>query len=293
MAQVSDNLQVVIGMIKDVIVILATHEVISKILFSATALLVLAIFLTIYRSMLHRMVEARRLQAEAATRLYRIVELMAVILILMAIAYFITRSHYLILFLTGLALVVVASSWEVIQNLVYYYIILFTGVVRPGNLIVLGDGRAGRVEDIRLMATVLSKPGNPRETYVVPNRLLLSRGFSIIDEACMVKIRVRVDGVTPESADTIRDVIEARVREISKGLAALVPLEHSYRAYVEEVTGNSMTLVVSFVTPPLEGREFRLTPLLYLLAVALRESGYTRFAVELAGVVCAGGKSSA
>ena len=293
MAEPEDSLQAILDMFKDTLVILATHEIISKILFSATALFVLAVFLSIYKSMLNRMVEARRLQAEAAIRLYRIVELTAVILILMAIAYFITRSHYLLLFLTGLALVVVASSWEVIQNLVYYYIILFTGIVRPGHLILLNDGRAGRVEDVRLMVTVLSKPGNPRETYVVPNRLLLSKGFSILDETCLVKIRVRVEGVTPDNADTIKDAIESKIRESSTSLLALVPVEHGYRAYVEEVTGNSVTLAVSIVTPPLEGREFRLTPLLYLLALALRESGYTRFAVELARVACAGGRGGA
>ena len=284
-----DGVGIAADMLRDVVRAIETNELIAKTLLSALALFILALFLRLYRSLLQRMVEARRLQEEAATRLYRIVELGAVVLIMFVIAYFLTRSPYLIYVIAGVALIVVASAWEAILNIIYYYVILFTGIVRQGNLIkVNGTGIYGRVADIRLFHTLLTQPGTPRSLYMVPHRILMSRGFTVLDEACTAAIRVTLDNVVPDDLDTIVEDLKARISEEARTGVIAVRGETSVRVYLESLTATSAVLKVVVETGYIVGREHRLIPLLYLLATSLREMGVGRFTVTLEGVRCDG-----
>ncbi len=276
--------------LKEAVEILFKHEILSRLMFTALSLLVLSIFLFLYKALLDKMVEARKIHEDAATRLYKMVELAAVVLILMAIAYFVTRSKNLLLFTAAVILIVLAASWQLIINFIYYYIVQFSGYLRKGNLLVLNDGRAGKIEDLKSLGLVLSRIGPPRQSYFIPYKELFSNGFTVAEDSCIVRVRVHVEGVSPELLDTLKDVIERRAFEAGSQVSVVAHVEEVLRPYVEELTSNSATFVVTFVTPQIGGREFRLAPILHLLALALREAGYTKFRVELERPECPGGK---
>lgn len=274
--------------IKEAMYIILHSTILSRLMFTAITLLVLAIFLFLYKALLNKMVEARKISEDAATRLYKMVELASIVLILTVIAYFMTRSKNLLLFAAGVALILLAASWKLIINLIYYYIVLFSGQLRRGNLLVLNDGRVGRVEDLKSLGLVLTSVGYPRHSYFIPYDKLFSNGFTVAEDTCIVRVKLRIDGISPEILDAVKDVIERRAQEAGSQVSVVAQAEKVARPYLEELTGNSATFVVTFITPYLSGKEFRLTPILYYLAMSLREAGYTKFKVELGKPECPG-----
>ncbi|GAB6148422.1 hypothetical protein [Stetteria hydrogenophila] len=258
-----------------------SNELLSRLVLATASLIAFTLFLYAYRGVLRKMVEAGRLSEEASARLYKIMEPVVIVLILITIAYLLTQSRSIIAFTAGVALLVLAASWQVMANFIYYYIVLFMGYPKKGDLIIMSDGRAGRIEDLRPMGLVLSGVGPARRWYFIPYRELFSQGFTIAGDVCIVRVRVTVEGVTPDMLDAVRDIIERRALEVRSQISVAPQAERALRLYLEEITGNSATFVVTFVTTQMVGREYRLVPILHLLALALREAGYTKFRVSL------------
>lgn len=265
-------------------------DYLPSIVYMITLIIAFVIALLFYKNLLKRMVEARRIRADTAVKLYRAAELVVIMLILISAGYLWTRSHVLLLLVIGVFLIILASAWHILADLAYYYVVLFNGHIKKGDLIVLRDGRIGRVEDVRSLGVIISNPGPPRRTYFVPYRELFSRGFTLSEELCIARIRVYVEGVRIEQIEALKDLIERKASEASSHAPVLAPVERSLRSYVDEVTNNSVTYTIPFITTQTEGREFRFTHILHNLALTLREAGFIKFRVWLERPECPGGK---
>ncbi len=237
---------------------------------SILTLVIIILFLMIYKRILHRLVNIRVLDRIYYEKLYRVTELAVFIVAILAITYYITGEHVLVYVIAGMVLIVAASSWQIIASLVSFYILLFSRIVNRGDYIILPGGPQGRVRDINLLYTVLE---TPHGVYAVPNLEIVRQGRLLLRDVSQMRMVVRIWGFEDPSIVgdlrlKIAEVLEERLSEVA--IHGAIP-----RIYVDEVSMDSVTfkavIPVSGPRPNLS----RVSDILVVMANSLKELGYS------------------
>ncbi len=240
------------------------------IIYSLIVVILALVFLAVYRRILLRLVESRVLDRLYYDRIYRVTQLVVAIIVFLTVGYYVTGEHTLVYIIAGLVIIVAASSWEIIANLVSFYVILFSRLVTRGDYIMLPNGSHGRIREITLLYSLIE---TPQGVYAIPNLAFIRSGRLQFKEPSYVRINIRVWGFEdPEVVDDIRAVVQSTIEEASREALA-----HSgaIRVYVDEISMDSVVLKAVIPVPGPRPNVARLTTMMVELANTLKETGYS------------------
>ena len=249
--------------------LMASQEILMRLLASLAILIISIIILLIIKNILFRIAEARGRDRRAIENTYRMIKASLGIVTFFLIVFIITQQAIIALFLLGVILVVLAASWEIIANIISYYSILLYQVIERGEYVKIGPFE-GVVRDITPIFTLLE---DEYGVVAVPNRLVVTKGRILIREPVKVVFSLKVWGLDdPKSLDnllaSIRDRLEPSLRAISA-----IPGEVSM--YIDEISGDSVSIKLEVLLPgPKVGRA-RIESVLREVASFMWGTGYS------------------
>ena len=249
--------------------ILASQEIIVRLLASLIILIISLLILIIIKNVLFRIAEARGRDRRAIENTYRMVKASLGIVTLFLIIFIITQQTIVAMFLLGVILVVLAASWEIIANTIAYYAILFYQVVERGEYVRIGPYE-GIVRDITPLFTMLEDDFG---VIAVPNRSVISHGRVLVREPVKVVFSLKVWGLDdPKALDnllaSIRDRLEPTLRAVSA-----IPGEVSM--YIDEISGDSVSIKFEVLLPGPKVVRARIESILKEVASFMWETGYS------------------
>ncbi|MEB3780081.1 MAG: mechanosensitive ion channel [Desulfurococcales archaeon] len=240
------------------------------IIYSLIVIILSLIFLAVYRRILLRLVESRVLDRVYYDRIYRVTQLVVAIIAFLAVIYYMTGEHVLIYIIAGLVIIIAASSWEIIANIVSFYVILFSRLVTRGDYVMLPNGSHGRVREITLLYSLVE---TPQGVYAVPNLEFVRRGRLQFKEPSYIRVTIRIWGFEdPEVVEDLRSIVHNTIEEASREVLAHTG---AIRVYVDEISMDSVVLKAVIPVPGPRPNIARLTSMLIELANALKETGYS------------------
>ncbi len=272
--------------LEDILIKTLENGLIIRLLIILVAFIVAALTLREYHKRLEKMAAAKTIESVAVEKLYRIVAFITIIILLVIVSYALTKSEASWITIAAIVVVLIVASWDYIVNSIAYFFLLSTHYVNQGDYIVVSNSIKGRVREITSFYTVIEESG---KVLHVPNKDLITKGFSLIGEPSYVRITVKVSGLSsPEDVDEIKHGIE---NALSMKTSDLFSFHHGthvspmIKVYPRIIENDSVTFTVEVPipspSPHLVAR--RISSLIYPIASVLRDSGYS-FTVEIEGV---------
>ncbi len=263
-----------------------SNELFIRLLLILVVFIVAIVILKEYHKHLEKMAATRTIESTAIEKLYRIAVTITAIILVVIIAYTLTKSEAAWIAAAIITAVIVFASWDYIVNILAYFFILSTHYVSQGDYIIVGNGIEGRVREITSFYTVLEEKGKVKH---IPNKDLISKGFTIVGEPSFVKINVKVSGLSgPEDIDEIKHAIENSLSMKTGDLFSFhqgMQVSPMIRVYPKTIGSDSAIFVVEVPIPSPSPHLVlrRISSLIYPIASVLRDSGYN-FTVEIEGV---------
>jgi small-conductance mechanosensitive channel len=263
-----------------------SNEIVLRLIFAFIVLLVALIILREYHKHLERIAATKTMESSAIEKLYKIAVFITTIIVVVVIAYALTKSEAAWVAAAIITAVIVFASWEYIVNILAYFFLLSTHYVGQGDYIVIGNGIEGRVREITSFYVVLEDKGKVKH---VPNKYIITRGFTVLGEPSYARINVRISGLSgPEDIDEIKHSIE---NALSMKAGDLFSFHHGMqvspmiRVYPTVIGTDSVTFTIEVPVPSPSPQLVvrRISSLIYPIASILRDSGYN-FTVEIEGV---------
>lgn len=189
------------------------------------------------------------------------------ILALLAIAYVLTGAPEITLALIGLVLVIIAASWNMLSDIISYYVIIFSSSFKEGDYIRIGEGVEGRIEKITRINTILD---NGREKYVVPNRKLLGLAVARKGDESNVSLLVKVKWI--ENPYRLQEEVENELRRLIEESSGTIVASAEYReARIDliKVSNKEAVYRISLVVPGPKPDIHRLKEIIYLVSAKL------------------------
>jgi len=226
--------------------------------------------LRLFQGMLSGLVQARVIDRSSRETIYRITKAAVYMAIILTIIFIFTGSTFVMaLLLVGFFGLIIAS-WDIISNLVSYYIIIGMRLVGQGEYLVLPNGIHGKVRDIKPLHIILE---SPHGLYSIPNIVVIRDGMLQRRETFSFRITVRVWGLQDvhhieNVKEIVRSVVSMRAKELLESMTK--PL-----LFIDEVSDDSVTIKIVINTPGARPRLEKLSQLIVELSKRLRESGYS------------------
>ena len=248
---------------------LASQEILMRLLASLVILIISITILLIIKNILFRIAEARGRDRRAIENTYRMIKASLGTVTLFLIIFILTQEAIIAIFLLGVILVVLAASWEIIANIVSYYSILLYQVLERGEYVRVGSFE-GVVRDITPLFTLIE---DEYGVVAVPNRLVVTKGRVLIREPVKVVFSLKVWGLDdPKSLDSLLSSIRERLEPSLRAISA-IPGEVSM--YIDEISGDSVSIKLEVLLPgPKVGRA-RVEAVLREVASFMWGTGYS------------------
>ncbi len=246
------------------------NEIIVRIVISLIIVIIGIIILAMIKGLFRRIETARVTEKATLENMYKLISTSVTIVLIFLIIYVLTRQAIIVIFILGVILIILASSWEVIANIAAYYAILSARLIAKGDYIILPNGIEGRVREITPLFTHID--GETR-VYAVPNLLLLKQGRIGVKDPIKLEIIVRVWGIDdPDKIEGIIDLVRNKVATAGRDIMAI---PEAARASIDEISVDSVSFRVELYAPGPKPNKIKLGRLLQEISVALRETGYS------------------
>lgn len=277
MADPASTLDAIMAWVEEARRAAEAHPELARLLYSGVIVLVSYLGLRLYRGILRRLSGARAVEPGVVERLYRFTSLAVWTIVLSIVVYVLTGATAAWASAILIVFVILLANIDNLVNFFSYYVLLAERLVRPGDYVEVPGYGGGLVREIRYLHTVVEQATGVR---LIPNRELLRRGFRVVDEVVPARIIVRVSGIgSPDEVERVRRRIES-VAELRGGEVAAIthPLHGgpgTARAFVSSVASDHAEYIVEIPVPRPSAGPRRLGVLVYPIAAALQEMGYS------------------
>jgi small-conductance mechanosensitive channel len=273
----SDVVGALVGELNSIHEVLTAYPLLAKLVYATILAILVYAILRLYYGILRRLSSARAVEPGVVERLYRFTSLAAWTLTVAIILYIFTGATAAWAAALLIVVVILFANLEPLISFFSYYVLLAERLVRPGDYIQVTGYGEGVVREIRYLYTVLEDRTGVR---LIPNRELVRRGFRVVDEVVPARLRVRVHGVkSTEEVEEVRRRIESVAELRGSEVAAIRHPIHggpgSARAYLVSVGSDYAEYIVEIPVPRPSAGPRRLGVLVYPIALAIREMGYS------------------
>ncbi|MEB3806345.1 MAG: mechanosensitive ion channel [Desulfurococcales archaeon] len=244
------------------------NVLLARTLEAIVLIVIILLFLGVVKRLLSRLGRLSGADQRSLENTYKIIELSTLIITLFLALYLLTQQTLIALFILGIVLVILASSWETIANIASYYAILLSQLATIGEYVVV-DGCEGKIRKITVIYTIID---GGYKVCSIPNRVLLSKIKSAIREPVHIKFRIRIWGFEDvEVAEEIMAKLRERLQDVVGSITA-VPGEA--RVYVEEISPDALTASLLVPHPGYRVQSEKIDLVIRELASILKEYGY-------------------
>ncbi len=277
MAGAESTLEDIMNWLNSIRATAEAHPGLAKLLYAAVIVILTYASLRLYYGLLRRLASARAIEPGVVERLYRFTALAAWTLTLSIVLYIFTGATAAWAAALLIVVVIVFANIENIVSFFSYYVLLAERLIRPGDYVQVPGYGEGVVREIRFLYTVIEDQTGVR---LVPNKELVRKGFRVVDEVVPARLRVTVKGVRgADEVEEVRRRIES-VAELRGGEVAAIrhPLHGgpgTARAYLARLGSDYAEYLVEIPVPRPSAGPKRLGVLVYPIATALQEMGYT------------------
>ncbi|MET1101236.1 MAG: mechanosensitive ion channel domain-containing protein [Pyrodictiaceae archaeon] len=178
------------------------------------AVLIAYIFLRVIHYILSKLAERRLITTTLVDQIYKPLTLLTYTLLIFIIIYVATGLREIVFLIIVFIVIALLASYNVLSDLIAYYVILWSGRLRVGDLVELPTLNVrGRVISIDTTATTIRRSDGTLAH--IPNRSIVSSPLNILSQSesrLHMRIKIALPKDTRNAVNTIIEV-EEKIRD--------------------------------------------------------------------------------